>query len=241
MTLNRIFLLLAVMGLSAAIAPAALILDDFTTAAGGTGNSVQNNNPADGCNGPSTGNHNGTNIMGGSGTRFLSMNRTSGPGTRCLQGVVDQATTFNDLQMNSDPNTSGILTITGSGSNYGWLANDAAVTFLASHDLQTLVTSTVQVFLHVSGGGFIGAAPVTVTSSGLTLHTINVANFNIGGAISTGTVLDGYQIVVNGGLGSDLVIDELKIATGNVEAVPEPSTVVLFGLGTLGLVLRRRR
>ncbi len=227
------------MGIFSAVASATITVDDYSTATGGTGNSVQNNNPADGCSGPSTANHNGTNIMGGSGTRNLSISRTSGAGTRCVQAVVDQATTFNDLQMNSDPNTSGTLTLSGGGSNYTWLAGDNGVTFLASHDLQTLVTATVQIFLHVSGGGYIGAAPITITSGGLTLHTINLAAFTLGGTISAGTILDGYQIIVNGGLGSDIVIDEIKVIGTQGPIVPEPATMILMGGGLVGLALLR--
>lgn len=239
--MKKNLLILASLGIFATVGSATVIIDDYTTASGGTGNSVQNNDPADGCSGPANANHNGTNIMGGNGTRALSISRTSGAGTRCVQAVVDQATTFNDLQMNSDPNTSGTLTLSGSGSNYTWLAGDTGVTFLASHDLQTLVTATVQLFLHVSGGGYIGAAPITITTSGLTLQTINLAAFTIGGTISAGTVIDGYQIVLNGGLGSDMVIDEIKVIGTQGPIVPEPATMALMGGGLLGLALLRRR
>lgn len=235
-------LLLATLGLFASIGSATVIVDDFTTATGGTGNAVQNSDPADGCSGPATANHNGTNIMGGNGTRALSISRTSGAGTRCVQAVVDSATTFNDLQMSSDPNTSGTLTLSASGSNYVWLAGDTGVTFLASHDLQTLVTATIQLFLHVSGGGYIGAAPVTITTSSLTTHTINLASFTLGGLITTGTVIDGYQLVINGGLGSDLVVDEIHVVGSRIPpGVPEPATMALMGGGLLGLALLRRR
>lgn len=238
--MKKNLLILASLGIFATVGSATVIIDDYTTATGGA-TAVQNNDPADGCSGPSTANHNGTNIMGGSGTRNMSISRTSGAGTRCVQAVVDQATTFNDLQMNSDPNTSGTLTLSGSGSNYVWLAGDTGVTFLASHDLQTLVTATVQLFLHVSGGGYIGAAPITITTSGLTLQAINLAAFNIGGTISAGTVIDGYQIVLNGGLGSDMVIDEIKVIGTQGPIVPEPATMALMGGGLLGLALLRRR
>lgn len=237
--MRKTLLILAALGIFSAVASATVMIDDYTTATGGA-NTVQNNDPTDGCSGPSTANHNGTNIMGGSGTRNMSISRTSGAGTRCVQAVVDQATTFNDLQMNSDPNTSGTLTLSGSGSNYTWLAGDTGVTFLASHDLQTLVTATIQIFLHVSGGGYIGAAPLTITSGGLTLHTINLAAFNIGGTISPGTVLDGYQIIINGGLASDLVVDQIQVIGNSNPIVPEPATMILMGGGLLGLALFKR-
>jgi hypothetical protein len=156
-----------------------------------------------------------------------------------VQAVVDQAGTFNDLQMSSDPGTSGTLTVTGAGSNYTWLASDTGVAFRAAHTLQTLVPATVQVFLKIAGGGFVGAAPVTITTGTLTQFLIDQPDFNIGGSIAAGTTIDGYQLVLTGGQASGLVLDDLEIVGG----VPEPSVLLTLtlGLGLLGVSARRFR
>ncbi|MFN7935972.1 MAG: hypothetical protein U0R19_21765 [Bryobacteraceae bacterium] len=55
--MRGLVLQLAIAALAVRAMSARVVLDDFTTATGGTGNTVRNNNPADGCSGPATANH----------------------------------------------------------------------------------------------------------------------------------------------------------------------------------------
>ncbi|MFN7935973.1 MAG: hypothetical protein U0R19_21770 [Bryobacteraceae bacterium] len=81
---------------------------------------------------------------------------------------------------------------------------------------------------------------MTITTSNLTLYTISRTSFNMGGTISAGTVIDGYQLVLNGGIGSDYAIDDLSIV-GDTPQVPDPGSWTLISVGLLGIVLASRR
>jgi hypothetical protein len=89
----------------------------------------------------------------------------------------------------------------------------------------------------VSGTVLLGWDPVlgaTFVTTGLNTNA-NFVNVNLGGAPGS----DDWTFIFSarvGGANEDLFIDNLVINT-----VPEPSGLALLGLGTLGLLLRRRR
>jgi hypothetical protein len=218
---------------------ATVVLDSFDSIATGNG-IIENIDPANpGCTGPDTATNTGTTIMGGTGSRAMQVNRNTGGG--CVAMTID-AGNSNLLTFSSDATSDGYAFLNGQGAAYTISAFDTAVTFTAQHDLGSSVLATVTLYLHVAGTGtipggtFVGGVVTAITTSAPTTYSVPLASL---GAVA-GTNIDGYGLILAGGLNSDIVMDNLQII-GTTPPIPEPTTMALMGGGLVGLALLRRR
>ncbi|MEY4591084.1 MAG: hypothetical protein RL497_3160 [Pseudomonadota bacterium] len=127
---------------------------------------------------------------------------------------------------------------TASDSNVTIRFNDpfAASISLLSLDLASHISSLEIVFFDALGNNLSSQA-VTPTYGALGLPGI-YQNFTV----SSATGIGGFSLLSSSGIEGDLSLDNLiAIVSDTSVSVPEPGSLLLLGLGALGLMAQRRR
>ena len=97
------------------------------------------------------------------------------------------------------------------------------------------------------GGNFVWSSPVTGASAAAVDGNVAGLVANRGGTLNSLNWAAGETLwirwIERNDAGNDhgLAIDNFSVTAIEVDAIPEPSRALLFGLGSLGLLLRRRR
>lgn len=237
--------IISVFVLVTATAYSGIILDSFTNSAAGSLPFGYPDVSTPGCmtalpgfpdTGMSLTGISGTTIMGRTGTRSLALSSVQGSGC-ILADIPNQPTTgagLNLLQFTSgNPDTSATLTETGLGNAYTLLAGDGGIQF---EYFSNQFSPDLVFGLHVAGAGFVTTNPFNLGPSPGTTSILNLSQFVNGGTIAPGSVIDGYEVIIDGVVGTQVSINEIQTVFG----APEPVTLTLSGIGLVAILLGKR-
>jgi autotransporter-associated beta strand protein len=186
--------------------------------------------------------------------------------TAALTVTLDTPVTLGMLQFGNSGSSSVGYTLSGSGSNTLTLSNSGSGATIAVIDGPHVIEAPVVLAdnLVVSGSGTLafsnsssitGGYSLTMSGTGGTLILSGSDTYTGGTNVNAGTLIATINTALpNGagltvGAGGTLIFDPSKAASSvavlpGAVAVPEPSTIALLGVGTLGLIAygwQRRR
>lgn len=126
----------------------------------------------------------------------------------------------------------------GTGGNAGFgLLRDLGGDDSPGAGTTSAIASTASGATYATLGTSAFSAEFSITRTGVSEYALSV---NVNGAIRTATTTTGWNdynaiFIRNGGISNDFLVDNVTVTL-----VPEPTAILLGGLGLLGLLRRRR-